>query len=178
MYDEIAAAPTPAAQYVAKYTREYSYLWDELEAAALLDPTIITKEQILYIDVDTQRGPNYGDTLSWTAANRPKYTLQPVHVQVDLDQSKFDALFVELPRASSKINTGRRNGTANIRAAYCSSATSIKREANHGLSGMRKSGRRHILFAMRCARPRSTRLRRTAGISRTASLSECPLRRP
>jgi purine nucleosidase len=102
MYDEIAAAPTPAAQYVAKYTREYSYLWDELEAAALLDPTIITKEQILYIDVDTQRGPNYGDTLSWTAANRPKYTLQPVHVQVDLDQSKFDALFVELMKAPTR----------------------------------------------------------------------------
>lgn len=99
MHDEIARSPNPAAQYVAKYTREYYYLWDELAAAALLDPGIITKQQILYVDVDTARGPNYGDTLSWTAANRPKYALQPVHVQVDLDSARFDKMFVELMKA-------------------------------------------------------------------------------
>jgi inosine-uridine nucleoside N-ribohydrolase len=100
MLGEIARSPTAAAQYVAKYTREYHYLWDELAAAAIIDPAIITKEQVLYVDVDTARGPNYGDTLSWTEANRPKYTLQPVHVQVDLDSERFDALFVELMKAA------------------------------------------------------------------------------
>jgi inosine-uridine nucleoside N-ribohydrolase len=99
MRDDIARSPNPAAQYVVKYTAEYYYLWDELEAAALLDPTIITKERILYIDVDTARGPNYGDTLSWTAANRPTYTLQPVHVQLDLDATKFDTTFVTLMKS-------------------------------------------------------------------------------
>ena len=96
MLAQIAASPTPAAQYVVKYTHEFSYLWDELAAAALLDPAIITKEEILYIDVDTARGPNYGDTLSWTAANRPQIPLQPVHVQTDLDLPRFNALFVHL----------------------------------------------------------------------------------
>jgi inosine-uridine nucleoside N-ribohydrolase len=96
MLAQIAASPTPAAQYVAKYTHEFSYLWDELAAAALLDPAIITKEEILYIDVDTARGPNYGDTLSWTAANRPQIPLQPGHVQTDLDLPRFNALFVHL----------------------------------------------------------------------------------
>jgi inosine-uridine nucleoside N-ribohydrolase len=99
MLAEIAASPNPAAQYVAKYTHEFYYLWDELAAAALLDPTIITKEQILYLDVDTARGPNYGDTLSWTAANRPQIPLQPVHVQTDLDLPRFNALFLQLMRA-------------------------------------------------------------------------------
>ena len=99
MYDDIARSPNPAAQYVAKYTGEYYYLWDELAAAALLDPTIITKERILYIDVDTARGPNYGDTLSWTAANRPTSTLQPIHVQLDLDSTKFDTTFVTLMKS-------------------------------------------------------------------------------
>jgi purine nucleosidase len=99
MLSDIASASTPAAQYVAKYTREYKYLWDELAAAALLDPAIITREQVLYIDVDTARGPNYGDTLSWTAANRPKFTLQPVHVQLDLDTARFNALFVSLMKS-------------------------------------------------------------------------------
>jgi inosine-uridine nucleoside N-ribohydrolase len=100
MLDEIAKSPSPAAQYLARYTHDFYYMWDELEAAAWLDPSIITKEETLYIDVDTARGPNYGDTLSWTAANRPKTTLQPVHVQVDLDLKKFNRMFVELMKAA------------------------------------------------------------------------------
>ena len=96
MLAEIAKAKTPAAEYLAKYTHENFYMWDELAAAAWIDPTIITKEETLYVDVDVTRGVNYGDTLSWTAANKPKYTLQPVHVWVDLDKKKFDGMFVEL----------------------------------------------------------------------------------
>lgn len=96
MLEEIAKAKTPSAEYLAKYTHEFYYLWDELAAAAWIEPGIITKEETLYIDVDTNRGPNYGDTLSWTKENKPKQTLQPVHVWVDLDNRKFDAMFVEL----------------------------------------------------------------------------------
>ena len=99
MLVEIAASPNPAAQYVAKFTHEFYYLWDELAAAALLEPSIITKEQILYIDVDTARGPNYGDTLSWTAANRPQTALPPIHVQTDLDLPRFNSLFVHLMKS-------------------------------------------------------------------------------
>ena len=96
MLAEVAAARTPTAQYIAKYTHENYYLWDELEAAALIEPTLITREQVLYIDVDTARGPNYGDTLSWTAENKPKLPLQPVHVQVDVDLLQFNKMFVDL----------------------------------------------------------------------------------
>jgi purine nucleosidase len=62
MLDEIAVSPYPAAKYLAAYTGEFYYLWDELAAAAWLDPKIITKEEKLYIDVDLTRGPFYGDT--------------------------------------------------------------------------------------------------------------------
>ena len=99
MLDEIARSHNPAAQYIAKYTTDRYYMWDELAAAALLDPGIITREQVLYVDVDTQRGPNYGDTLSWTPASRPRVTLQPVHVQQDLDLAKFNRMFVQLMQA-------------------------------------------------------------------------------
>jgi len=99
MYEQIAAGKSPAAQYIAKYTNEYYYLWDELEAAAWLDPKIITKEQLLYVDVDTQRGPHYGDTLTWTAASKPQLPLQLVHVQQDLDTARFYKLFVDLMTA-------------------------------------------------------------------------------
>jgi purine nucleosidase len=97
---EIARAQTPAAQYVAKYTTEYKYLWDELAAAAWLDPKIITKERVLYVDVDLTRGPNYGDTLTWTEENRPKdRQLRLVHVHEDLDAPRFYKMFVELMTA-------------------------------------------------------------------------------
>jgi purine nucleosidase len=101
MMRNIASSPTPAAQYIAKYTGEFYYLWDELTAAAWLDPAIITKERILYIDVDTTPGPNYGDTLSWTAASKPTRDMPPVHVQLDLDSNRFNNLFVSLMKAKT-----------------------------------------------------------------------------
>src|SRR5438445_4355230 len=48
LIDKIKAGNSPAAQYVGQYARqhgEYNYLWDELAAAAWLDPTIVTKTQ-------------------------------------------------------------------------------------------------------------------------------------
>ena len=101
MLAEIAKAKTPAARYIAKYTHENYYMWDELAAAAWIDPAIITKEETLFIDVDTTRGVNYGDTLSWTKENKPKFTLQPVHVWVDLDREKFERGFVGLMTAAA-----------------------------------------------------------------------------
>jgi purine nucleosidase len=96
MVAEIAKAKTPAAEYVAKYTTEYGYCWDELEAAAWLDPKIITKATDLYLDVDLTRGPNYGDTLTWSKENKPERTIGLVHVQQDLDYQRFKKLFIQL----------------------------------------------------------------------------------
>jgi len=103
MLKDIAGSPNPAAQYLAIYTSEFYYLWDELAAAAWLDPTIITKEQQLYVDVDLTRGPFYGDTLSWTATNKPALDLQLVHVQTDLDLARFNKLFVDLMKAPPQV---------------------------------------------------------------------------
>ena len=99
MLAEIGQSPNPAAQYIARYSYDPYYLWDELEAAAVIDPTIITKERVLYLDVDLNRGPNYGDTLSWTSVNKPEIGLQPVHVQTELDAARFNRMFVDLMKA-------------------------------------------------------------------------------
>jgi len=96
MQSEIGKSKSLAAHYLAKYTPDGFYMWDELAAAAWVDPSIITKEEILYVDVDTAPGINYGDTLSWSEGNKPRRTVQPVHVWVDLDNEKFDRMFVEL----------------------------------------------------------------------------------
>jgi len=99
MLDEISKSPSPAARYIAKYSAERYYLWDELAACAWLDPSIITKERLLYMDVDVSHGPAYGETLTWGDALKPAIDLQRVHAQVDLDLPKFTKMFVELMSA-------------------------------------------------------------------------------
>jgi inosine-uridine nucleoside N-ribohydrolase len=92
---QIAAGKTPAAQYVAKYSQP-GYLWDELAAAAWLDPSIITKTHKLYMDVSTDHGASYGDTLVWSNDTRPHLGEREVEIQDDLDQDKFYREFVDL----------------------------------------------------------------------------------
>jgi purine nucleosidase len=71
-------------------------LWDELAAAAWLDPTLITAKETRYMDVNLDRGYSYGDTVTWTDRDKPKVELQPVEVQDDLDTAKFYRMFVDL----------------------------------------------------------------------------------
>jgi purine nucleosidase len=99
MVAEIAKSKTPAAHYIAQYSLEYYYLWDELAAAAWIDPKIITKQREMYVDVDIAHGPNYGNTLTWTATNKPQREMPLVHVQDDLDKERFYKLFVALMSA-------------------------------------------------------------------------------
>jgi len=99
MLDEISKSPNPAARYIAQYSEERYYLWDELAACALLDPNIITKRRDLYMDIDLSHGPAYGETLTWDAALKPKIALQLVHAQVDVDLLKFTRMFVALMSA-------------------------------------------------------------------------------
>jgi purine nucleosidase len=101
LLQQIAGSQEPAAQYLARYTDEFYYMWDELAACAWIDPKIITKEQMLYLDVDLSHGPNYGDTLTWDAAHKPPRTnLRQVHVLQDLDSARFYKLFVQLMQAA------------------------------------------------------------------------------
>lgn len=99
LVDRIKAADSPAARYIGKYARlrgKYNYLWDELAAAAWLDPGIITKKGTLYMDIDLDRGAGYGNTLSWAANDKPKVEVQLVEVQDDLDLDRFYKMFLAL----------------------------------------------------------------------------------
>jgi len=99
MVDAIAKSPNPAAQYIAKYSQERYYLWDELAACAWLDPTIITRRDDVYMDVDVGHGPTYGETLTWKEAMKPAVDVHLVHAQLDLDLPRFTKMFVELMSA-------------------------------------------------------------------------------
>jgi purine nucleosidase len=106
MLDAISKAPNPAAQYIAKYSQDRYYLWDELAACAWLDPSLITKERLIYMDIDVSHGPSYGDTLTWTENIKPVTSVQLVHAQLDLDLPKFTKMFVELMSAPTPHRTG------------------------------------------------------------------------
>ena len=100
MLEQIAKAPTPVAQYLAKYARPgRSYLWDELAAAAWLDPSLITGERKVYMDVDLDRGAGYGDTVIWSDRVKPALDVQLVHAQMDVNMQKFGQMFVQLMTA-------------------------------------------------------------------------------
>jgi inosine-uridine nucleoside N-ribohydrolase len=109
LIEQIRKSPTPGAQYVAKYA-EANYLWDELAAVAWLDPTIITKWKKLYMDVNTDHGATYGNTLVWKEGSQPGAGEILVEVQDDLDKAKFYKEYVELltkPTPGAKNANGK-----------------------------------------------------------------------
>jgi inosine-uridine nucleoside N-ribohydrolase len=104
LIDQIKAANSPAAKYIATYTRlrgEYNYLWDELASVAWLDPSVITAKDKRYLDIDLSRGAGYGDTLSWTEEDKPKIHGPQIEIQVDLNTQKFYKEFVDLLSAQT-----------------------------------------------------------------------------
>jgi inosine-uridine nucleoside N-ribohydrolase len=103
MLAEIAKSNSPAAHYIARWSKPSSYLWDELTACAWLDPTLITREKRVYMDVNLSHGPGYGDTLTWTERLKPGTGVHLVHAQMDLDLGRFQKMFVDLmTRAAAK----------------------------------------------------------------------------
>jgi len=95
MIDQVAKSNSPSAQYIAKWADE-EFLWDELTALAWLDPSLITREESLYMDIDISHTAGYGNTLVWTEGNQPGLGEQKVHIQEDLNLDKFNALLLDL----------------------------------------------------------------------------------
>lgn len=99
MIREIDSGGTPLAHYVARYYQPgpgSDFMWDELAAAAWIDPGLITQRETRYMDVDTNQGAGYGNTLTWSEKDKPKLTGPPVEIEVDLDKEKFYRMFVRL----------------------------------------------------------------------------------
>ena len=100
LISEIAKGTSVSARYVSKYAKE-SYLWDELAAAAWLDPSIITRWKKMYLDVSVDHGATYGDTLAWDPGRQPTLHGPLVEVEEDLDRDKFYKEFIALMTATT-----------------------------------------------------------------------------
>jgi inosine-uridine nucleoside N-ribohydrolase len=108
MIKRINASGTTLAHYVAQFYQSgpgADIMWDELAAAAWIDPSIITKRETRYLDVDLNKGAGYGNTLSWTDRDRPKVAAQSVEIQVDMDREKFYRMFETLMTAPTPPRT-------------------------------------------------------------------------
>jgi len=99
MVKRIDAGGTALAHYIARFFQPgggNDYMWDELAAAAWIDPSLITRQESRYLSVDVDHGAGYGNTLTWDESDKPKTAGLPASIQVDLDKEKFYEMFVRL----------------------------------------------------------------------------------
>jgi len=98
----ISKANTPITKYLDQYSLP-GYMWDEIAGAALIDPTIITGQKQLYMDIDVDHGASYGKTLFWDPKTQVPPYLRLANVQFDIDAEKFYKIYIDLmTRASGK----------------------------------------------------------------------------
>ncbi|MEP4890089.1 MAG: nucleoside hydrolase [Aliiglaciecola sp.] len=71
-------------------------LWDEIASAIFIDPSIIDKSEDLYVDVMTDKGATYGDTLSWAEGYQPDVGEQKETVVFTVDVQKLEKLMIKL----------------------------------------------------------------------------------
>ena len=74
-------------------------MWDELAAAAWIDPGIITKSETRFMTVDLDHGATYGNTLTCPADADAKLGARKIEIQFDLDRERFYRMFVGLMTA-------------------------------------------------------------------------------
>ena len=56
-------------------------MWDELAAAAWMDPPLITEKEARYMSVDVNQGAAYGNTPTWTDKDNPRPGAQLIEIQ-------------------------------------------------------------------------------------------------
>ena len=102
MVKRLEASGTVIGRYIARYyipVKGADYMWDELAAAAWIDPSLITKTEMRYMSVDIDHGAGYGNTITWGEQDRAHVSGQRVEIQVDLDKEKFYRMFIGLMTA-------------------------------------------------------------------------------
>jgi inosine-uridine nucleoside N-ribohydrolase len=97
---QVGQGTAPFAAYLGKWGQVFP-MWDELAVAVWLDPSIVTKAKDLRVDVSTTFGPNYGDSLSWSAGEAPEVGEQSALVVFEVNVPKFERMALDLLMAPS-----------------------------------------------------------------------------
>ncbi len=101
----MTAANTPIARMFRQHEPGFP-LWDELATAVWLDPALVTRADTLLVDVDTQFGAGYGDTLSWAPGYEPGLGEQRQTVVREVDVKGVEKLMLELMRRPQPAAVG------------------------------------------------------------------------
>jgi inosine-uridine nucleoside N-ribohydrolase len=101
-----AHGKAPFDRYLGRFGQVYP-LWDESAVAVWLDPSLITREKTLLVDVDTSFTANYGATLSWPVGAGPGLGERPVQVVFTVDVPRLNSLVVRLLTAAEPISLPR-----------------------------------------------------------------------
>lgn len=96
---EINKADTPLTRYLNQYWRP-SYMWDEIAAATVIEPGFITDQREFYVNIHSDHGPNYGETIFIENKNNVKVGpwWRFATVLFDLDTQKFYKIYIDLMR--------------------------------------------------------------------------------
>jgi len=90
------AGTSAVAQYFKKYAGVGFPMWDEVAAAVLIDPGVISATTQVAMDIVIDHGPTYGATLSWPVGGGPGLGEPNVTVIRAVDVQRLDQLFVSL----------------------------------------------------------------------------------
>jgi purine nucleosidase len=137
LVERIGRSRNPVAQYIQRFNRTqqapgalpgsdpdwvpWIFMWNELSVASVLDPTVITAQREMFVDVDIDHGIDYGNTLAWELDHQHPPGTRKAWVQFDLNLDRFYDLYTldEVPQAmrdmldrkvSEKWSPSPRNG--------------------------------------------------------------------
>jgi inosine-uridine nucleoside N-ribohydrolase len=96
LLSRLTKAATPALGKLIAGLEAGFPLWDEIVAAVVIDPTIVTKRDDAYVDYDTQFGATYGDTLSWREGYQPELGEQKADVVLAVDPPRLAELILRV----------------------------------------------------------------------------------
>ena len=83
----------PSFKKDSNYTR---LVWDTIAAAVVIDPSLIVKEEVRWVDVNSDYNLDYGRSLSYKKQG-PAGT-QKARILMEIDEKRFWALMVDLLR--------------------------------------------------------------------------------
>jgi purine nucleosidase len=101
----VSKIDTPLTRYLTKYSH-LSVMWDEIAVAAFLDPSIITDQKQLYVNIDIDHGASYGQTIFVDKDVKVPSWWKLATVQFDLNTDRFYDMYVHLmtsPTGSGKV---------------------------------------------------------------------------
>ena len=103
---KLGAAGTPS-RHVVKWHLSGFPLWDGIAASVWLNPSIVAEVQELFVGVNSQFGPGYGDVVSWTPGYEPGLGERKNEVVLRINVPKLEKQILDLIGSPQAPVSGR-----------------------------------------------------------------------